>query len=222
MGKQDRIYKNMNAAKEVVAAVEEVRKEEQKIEDEKASLNVPIEKTVSVTTDERVGSSLSRALNESRALSEGGVANRLTSATPFVKSLMAQLDSYISKASPNRIQSDEEFLRVQNSWINFVQNVVTLEETTDFIQCMTYLLDRINENRTGVFSDELIYRNWRSLKLSDKRILEYADFTHMVLSFANPANRRNIVERYPIEENSRVAGQYKDRLAQYISRIAGQ
>jgi len=131
------------------------------------------------------------------------------------------LKSYVDEMASNKSHSDAEGGNIQRQLYRAIQNVVYTEDTGDFVAGMNLLLDTIDEQSTGVFSERNAFRFWPHISLPQSERLEFENLMRLFVNLGPKDGRKESLKHTDLNS----ALQYtrndavKERLTQYIKKI---
>lgn len=211
---QDKLFSEMNAENEMRALGDAERKVD--AQNKEAMEEHSRGGKTTTAPDARMGQSVSRQPTQRARPS---LEEKLGGYSPEVQSMVARLNKYIMDADPRRA-SGVDFVALQTELVKWCEQATRVKSDKDLMTLMARFMDKIQEHRTGCFSNEMVYRHWREIKLDDKRLIQAANFISMMRAFADPLGRSIAIQRYPIQIHTEIAGKYQERLISYLTRIS--
>lgn len=130
--------------------------------------------------------------------------------------LQQNLDQYIEAMAPGKPHADEQGPMFQVLLYRTIQNVLA-REGKDFTEGMDYLLQRIQENRDGVFNEKYVFRYMENIKLGQIERKTFERLLNLFITTADPATRTVTVKHVDIPTTVKNIpdGRVQQRLYEY-------
>lgn len=138
--------------------------------------------------------------------------------------LMEQWLAYAVKADARKPQTPTQLLLMQRDLMRLIRSTANLDETQDFVQVSNYLVNLINENKTGAFSAGALFRLFDSNIESEANTNKARFALDAYLLFAEPKVRQANINTYNLLNSAQIAttAEKRDRFVAYFRRISGQ
>lgn len=186
----------------------------------KVADNAPVVATLAESTPSATGASVKTAIEPAKNTAKAEDAYRDESDT--VKLIVSHLENYVRNADPSKVQTPSSMIDLQKMLVRTLEQLVNLPSNADFAICFKRLMALVKKYEHGAFAPNMRLRRISSLNKGDAYLNAYIAFLDMICAFAEPGNRRTLIQRYNVAKHSLFAKpEYRERLVQFIREIAG-
>lgn len=135
--------------------------------------------------------------------------------------LASTLDTYVTEMATSKPHNSKEGADIQRVLYRAIEGVVYAKDNGDFVTGMNLLLDVIDKNSTGVFSERYAFRFWEELALPRTQRQEFEHLMRLFIDIGPKATRKNTVTPVRLENAMHYVQNHeiKERLTEYVKRL---
>lgn len=135
--------------------------------------------------------------------------------------LASTLDTYVTEMATSKPHNSKEGADIQRVLYRAIEGVVYAKDNGDFVTGMNLLLDVIDKNSTGVFSERYAFRFWEELALPRTQRQEFEHLLRLFIDIGPKATRKNTVTPVRLENAMHYVQNHeiKERLTEYVKRL---
>lgn len=111
-----------------------------------------------------------------------------------VASVQSSLDDYATKMAPN-FPVTEDAIRSNQIRLKNVINTIMSSDDEVFEEVMTAAIKRVRSNRTGAFSDVMVYRGFPSLRIRQEERKRFEMLLQLMLAAADSKTTKQISDK---------------------------
>lgn len=135
--------------------------------------------------------------------------------------LDSTLKTYVEEMVTSKPHNSKEGADIQRVLYRAIEGVVYAKDNGDFVTGMNLLLDVIDENATGVFSERYAFRFWEELALPRTQRQEFEHLLRLFIDIGPKATRKKTVTPARLENAMHYVQNHeiKERLTEYVKRL---
>lgn len=135
--------------------------------------------------------------------------------------LASTLDTYVTEMATSKPHNAKEGADIQRVLYRAIEGVVYAKDNGDFVTGMNLLLDVIDKNSTGVFSERYAFRFWEELSLPRTQRQEFEHLMRLFIDIGPQATRKTTVTPVRLENAMHYVQNHeiKERLTEYVKRL---
>lgn len=135
--------------------------------------------------------------------------------------LASTLDTYVTEMATSKPHNAKEGADIQRVLYRAIEGVVYAKDNGDFVTGMNLLLDVIDKNSTGVFSERYAFRFWEELSLPRTQRQEFEHLMRLFIDIGPQTTRKTTVTPVRLENAMHYVQNHeiKERLTEYVKRL---